>query len=187
MLEANPHPSSPSTDLEIIMKSKQPTTSGRRPPGRARSRALSATEERLVPEAAKPLEILADPLSAGPSSASISLPIEAPKHETSGELRHLFARSCTSFAKGTADAGIKVMDAMSASANSTFDLAQDLAAAKSIPEAAAVYRRHARKQLEACSFQAQELSAIVQKIASDAMAPLTSGLPQVLKTIPVSS
>jgi phasin protein len=187
MLEAHPHPSRLSTDLEINMKSKQPVTSGRRPPSRARSRALSATEERLVPEAAKPLEILADPPSPAPSSALPSAPIETPKREISGEMRHLFARSCTSFAKGTADAGTKVMDAMSASANSAFDLTQDLAAAKSIPEAAAVYRRHARRQFETCSVHAQELSAIVQKIASDAMAPLTSGIPQIFKAIPVSS
>jgi hypothetical protein len=173
--------------MEIIMKPKQPATAGRRPPRRARSRALSVARESRAPEAAKPLEMQADPPSAAPTNASRLPSIEMPRLETRGEFQHLFARSCTSFAKGTADAGTKVLEAMSASASSAFDLVQDLAAARSVPEAAALYRSHARKQFETCSVQARELSAIALKIASEGIAPLTSGLPQMFKAIPVSS
>jgi hypothetical protein len=169
------------------MKSKQPSTSGRRPPSRTRSRALPAAGQRAMPEAQKPVEMTAGPQSAAPASAFSDQPFEMPKVETSGEVRDSVERSYTSFTRGTADVRAKVIEAMSASASNAFACAQELAAAKSLPEAAAVYGSHACKQLETCSVQARELSELVQKIAADAMAPLTSGFPQMFRTTPVSS
>ena len=76
---------------------------------------------------------------------------------------------------------------MSANTKSAFELAHDLTAAKSLAEAAAVYSVFSRKQFDAFSAQAQELSALAQKVATDMTTPVTSGIPEMLKTAAASS
>jgi hypothetical protein len=138
-----------------------------------------------MPEAAKPFET---PAAAQGAAAGFRFPpFEMPKFEASEELRDLFEQSCTTFAKGSAEVGTKVMEAMTANTNSALQFAQALAGAKSFPEAAAVYGTHTRKQIEVCSAQAQELAVLMQKVASDTMAPIASGLPQVFKAPAASS
>lgn len=125
---------------------------------------------------------------SAPASAGFRFPpFEMPKFEASDEFRDLFEHACTSFAKGSAEVGTKVIEVMTANTNSALEFAQDLAGVKSFPEAAALYGTHTRKQIEACSTQAQELAALVQKVTNDAMGPLASGFPQMFKTPPASS
>jgi hypothetical protein len=137
--------------------------------------------------AARPFETSAGAQSATPSAGFRFPPFEMPKFEQSDELRDLFEQTCTTFAKGSAEVGTKVIEVMTANTNSAFEFAHDLAGVKSFPEAAALYGNHARKQIETCSAQAQELAALVQKITTDTMGPLTSGFPQMFKPTAVSS
>jgi hypothetical protein len=104
-----------------------------------------------------------------------------PKFEGSDEFRDLFEQSCTNFAKGSAEVSTKVIELMTANTNSAFEFAHELAGAKSFPEAATLYGTLARKQMEVCSTQAQELAALVQKVTTETMTPLTSGFPQMFK------
>ena len=109
-------------------------------------------------------------------------PFDMPKFEASDEFRDLFEQSCTNFAKGSAEVGTKVIEVMTANTNSALEFAQGLAGVKSFPEAATFCSTHTRKQIEVCSAQAQELAALVQKVTTDTMGPLTSGFPQMFKT-----
>jgi hypothetical protein len=125
---------------------------------------------------------------SAPASAAFRFPpFELPKFEASDEFRDLFEHTCTTLAKGSAEVGTKVIEVMTANTNSALEFAQDLAGVKSFPEAAALYGTHARKQIEVCSTQAQELAALVQKVTNDTMGPLASGFPQMFKTPAASS
>jgi hypothetical protein len=183
---AYPNPSN-CTDREITMKSKQPSPPGRRSPSRTHSRSSPATEEQPMTGAARTYDTPAGAQSAPPGTGFRFPPFELPKFEASDEFRDLFEQSCTNFAKGSAEVGTKVIEVMTANTNSAFEFAQGLAGAKSFPEAATLYGTLARKHMEVCSSQAQELAALVQKVTADTMGPLTSGFPQMFKTTGATS
>ncbi|MFZ0124586.1 MAG: phasin family protein [Xanthobacteraceae bacterium] len=131
--------------------------------------------------AARTYDTPAGAQSAAPGTGFRFPPFEMPKFETSDEFRDLFEQSCTNFAKGSAEVSTKVIELMTANTNSAFEFAHELAGAKSFPEAATLYGTLARKQMEVCSTQAQELAALVQKVTTETMTPLTSGFPQMFK------
>jgi hypothetical protein len=137
--------------------------------------------------AARTYDTPAGAQSAPPETGFRFPPFEMPKFEASEEFRDLFEQSCTNFAKGSAEVGTKVIEVMTANTNSAFEFAQGLAGAKSFPEAATLYGTLARKHMEVCSSQAQELAALVQKVTADTMGPLTSGFPQMFKTTGATS
>lgn len=110
-----------------------------------------------------------------------------PKFEAADVFHELFELTCTTIAEDLTEYSAKVMEAMSANTKSAFELAHDLTAAKSLAEAAAVYSAFSRKQFDAFSAQAQELSALAQKVATDMTTPITSGIPEMFKTAAASS
>jgi hypothetical protein len=95
----------------------------------------------------------------------------------------LFEQTCITFARGASDWGIKVVDAMTASTNNAFEFAGELATAKSWPDVAAVYASQARKQFDTLAGLTREFSELNQKFATNMLAPMTPGLPEVLNTI----
>ena len=84
--------------------------------------------------------------------------------------------------KGAADYGLKLIEVARANTNAAFDFANDLINVKSLAEVIELSTTHSRKQFEAMSAQAKELSALAQKVATDTAEPIKSGVNKALKT-----
>ena len=81
----------------------------------------------------------------------------------------------TSYVKVTRGFGAlnqKAMEGLKAQAEANFEHFKALAAAKSIPEALSLQTDHARKQFETLSAQMKELTALAQKVVTEATEPL---------------
>jgi hypothetical protein len=121
-------------------------------------------------------------VATGPDPLSMKVDLPA-----APEICHdLFEQTCIAFASGASQWGAKVVDAVTASTNNAFEFAGELAAAKSWPEAVAVYTSQARKQFETMAAMTQDFTELNRKLATDMWAPVTSGLPEMLNTIAAS-
>ena len=98
--------------------------------------------------------------------------MKAAAEDATGALEGTFSMA----AKGTADYNRKVIEVARANANAAFDYARDLLDAKSISDVAEVSSTHARKQFEALTEQSKELSALAQKVATETVEPIKSGM-----------
>ena len=78
--------------------------------------------------------------------------------------------------KGTADYGLKVIEAARANTNAAFDFYGELFTAKTLAEVIELSSAHARKQFEALTAQSKELGALAQKVAADTAEPIKSGM-----------
>ncbi len=74
--------------------------------------------------------------------------------------------------RGFGELNQKAMEGLKAQAEANFEHFKALAAAKSIPEAISLQTDHARKQFEALSAQMKELTALAQKVVTEATEPL---------------
>ena len=80
--------------------------------------------------------------------------------------------TCTTASKGLAEYNGKVLEALQVNVNSAFDYFNSLLSAKTVAEAVELSTGHARKQFEALSGQAKDLSALAQKVAAETSEPL---------------
>jgi phasin len=78
----------------------------------------------------------------------------------------------TSVSKGAGDYSAKWLDIVKANTEASFDLAQSLVGAKSIPEALELWTSHARKSVETVTAQTKELVELSQKVATDSVEPI---------------
>jgi phasin len=78
--------------------------------------------------------------------------------------------------KGASDYGLKVIEAARVNTNAAFDFCGELITAKTLSEVIELSSAHARKQFEALSEQGKELSALVQKVATETAEPIKSGV-----------
>ena len=78
--------------------------------------------------------------------------------------------------KGASDYGLKVIEVARVNTNAAFDYAGELLAAKTLSEVIELSSAHARKQFEALTEQSKELSALAQKVASETVEPIKSGM-----------
>jgi hypothetical protein len=99
----------------------------------------------------------------------------------------LFQETCITLARCASDYNVKLVDAIGANANNIFEFTGQLANARSWPEVVAACTAQGRKQFDLFSTQAQEFSALAQKVTTEALAPITSTLPNILKTAAASS
>lgn len=83
--------------------------------------------------------------------------------------------------KGTADFNMKALEALRANVNSSFDFTREMFATKSLSEAVELSATHMRKQFDALSEQAKELSALAQKVAVEASEPIKSAATKTFK------
>ncbi len=74
--------------------------------------------------------------------------------------------------KGTSEYSAKLMEFMKTNTTATLDFAQELLAIKSPSEALELWSSHARKQFEALTAQAKELSELSQRVASESAEPI---------------
>ena len=78
--------------------------------------------------------------------------------------------------KGASDYGLKVIEVARANTNAAFDFAGELITAKTLSEVIELSSAHARKQFEALTEQSKELSALAQKVATETVEPIKSGV-----------
>jgi phasin len=84
--------------------------------------------------------------------------------------------------KGSADLGVKALDAVKANANAAFDFMRDLMVAKSLSEVVELSTAHTRKQVDAYVAQVKDMSGAVQKLGTDVTAPAKASFDKLVKT-----
>jgi phasin len=103
--------------------------------------------------------------------------MKAATEEATGVIEDSYATA----SRGFTDYGLKVIEAARANTNSSFDYAGKLLAVKSVSEAIELSTAHLRGQYEAFSAQAKELSALAQKVATEATEPLKETMSSAFK------
>lgn len=74
--------------------------------------------------------------------------------------------------RGATELNLKAIEALRTNVNANFDYARELLAAKSFSEAMELSAGYMRRQFETFADQAKEFTAVAQKVAADASAPL---------------
>lgn len=97
------------------------------------------------------------------------------------ETTDLMEDTYLSVTKGTADFNLKALEALRANVNSSFDYTREMLATKSLSEAVELSATHIRRQFDALSSQAKELSALAQKVATEASEPIKSAAAKTFK------
>jgi len=77
--------------------------------------------------------------------------------------------------RGFGELNQKALEGLKAQADASLEHFKALAAVKSLPEAISLQTDYARKQFEALSIQLKELTALAQKVVSEAAEPLKAG------------
>jgi phasin len=99
------------------------------------------------------------------------------------EATDLIENSYATASKGAADYGLKMIEAARANTNATFDYATELMTVKSLSEAVELSTAHMRKQYEAMTGQAKDLTALAQKVATETAEPIKQGLTNTFKKV----
>ena len=89
--------------------------------------------------------------------------------------------SYSTASKGAADYGLALIDAARANTNATFDFCSQVMTAKSLSDIIEMSTAHARKQFETVTAQSKDLTALAQKVATDTIEPIKSGMTTALK------
>jgi phasin len=88
------------------------------------------------------------------------------------EATDVLEETYTTAAKGCSGYGLKLIDAARANSNATFDLLGELLAAKSYAEVVERSTAFMRRQFDAITAQAKELTEEAQKLATDCSEPI---------------
>ncbi|MBY0363827.1 MAG: phasin [Phreatobacter sp.] len=83
---------------------------------------------------------------------------------------------------GVKDFNLKALEAARLNMNAGFDHARDLMGAKSLAEVIELQTAYARKMFETVQAQGKDLSAVVQKTATDTVEPVKEKVGKVMKT-----
>ena len=121
-------------------------------------------------------------VSARSPSIAAQLPqFEWPKFEAMDEVHDFFDLMATNAAKAATQVTAKIAEAAIVNTQRTFDLAHDVAAAKSPPELISAYTCYAGEQCATLANQILELSALGQMLIADTVASVTSIVPRIAK------
>ncbi|NWG25794.1 MAG: phasin [Pseudorhodoplanes sp.] len=101
----------------------------------------------------------------------------------SEEATEIMEETYTTASKGASDYGLKVIDTTRANVNAAFDFASALMGAKSISEIIELSTSHARSSFDTMSAQTKELAALAQKVATDAVEPMKTGMTSAFKKV----
>jgi phasin len=99
------------------------------------------------------------------------------------EATDMIEDSYATASRGAADYGLKLIEAMRANTNASFDMAAQLLTVKSLSEAVEVSTSHVRKQFDAMNSQTKELSALAQKVATETCEPIKDSVTSVFKKV----
>ena len=83
--------------------------------------------------------------------------------------------------KGAADYGLKMVEMARVNSNATFDFATQLLGARTFAQVVEISTAHTRKQIEALTEQAKELSTLAQKVATHTAEPMKDGFSSLVK------
>ncbi len=86
-----------------------------------------------------------------------------------------------SAARGAGDYTAKLLDIARANVAGTFDFVEALLGSTSVVDAVELANAHARKQFELLAAQSHDLLALGQKVATDAVEPITASAAKTLK------
>jgi phasin len=89
----------------------------------------------------------------------------------------------TTATKGVSDYGLKVIEAVRANTNATFDFCADFVKVKSYSELVELSTSHARKQFEAMTAQTKDLAALAQKVMTETAEPVKDSMTKAFKKI----
>jgi phasin len=103
--------------------------------------------------------------------------MKAATEEATGVLESSYSKAT----KGSADYGLALIDVARTNMNAAFDFASAVATAKSLSEVLELSAAHTRKQFETATAQSRELTALAQKVATDATEPLKAGFSSAFK------
>lgn len=92
------------------------------------------------------------------------------------EATDMIETSYSTASKGAADYGLALIDVARANTNSTFDFYSQIMTVKSLSEMIELSTAHARKQFETATAQSKDLTALAQKVATDSIEPIKSGM-----------
>jgi phasin len=86
-------------------------------------------------------------------------------------------------AKGTADYGLKLIEATRINTNAAFDFYAELMTVKSYSDVIELSTTHARKQFEVVTAQTKDLAALAQKVATDTAEPIKGSVTKVFSKV----
>jgi phasin len=89
---------------------------------------------------------------------------------------NLMENAYSTATKGIRDYNLKMLEIAQANADAAFDYARQLLDVKSPSEMIELCTAQGRKQFEVLTQQTKELATIGQKVATETVAPLTSGV-----------
>jgi phasin len=89
--------------------------------------------------------------------------------------------SYSTASKGASDYGLALIDAARSNTNAAFDFCGQIMTAKSLSEVIELSTSHTRKQFEAMTAQSKDLAALAQKVATDTVEPIKSGMTTAMK------
>ncbi len=99
------------------------------------------------------------------------------------EATDVLETSYATASKGASDYGMKMIDLARINTNAAFDFATQLLAAKSVSEVVELSSSHARQQFETATAQAKELTALAQKVTTEAAEPIKAGMTSAFKKV----
>jgi phasin len=99
------------------------------------------------------------------------------------EATDLLEDTYTTAAKGAADYNLKVIEAARTNTNAAFDYARELLDVKSLSEVLELSTAHAHRQFETLSEQTKELAVLAQKVATDTVEPIKSGVNKAFRKV----
>ena len=97
------------------------------------------------------------------------------------QVTNMVEASYSSAVKGAADYNHKIFEVTRVNSNAGFDFIGKLVAAKSPSEAVELSTAHTRQQFETVSTQSKELWALAQRVATDVIEPIRTGMSKVLQ------
>jgi phasin len=100
----------------------------------------------------------------------------AQARDTAEEATGLLKNTYTNAAKGATDYNLKVLEIARTNTNTAFDYVHNLMGAKSLTEYVRVSSAHARQQVEAMAAQTKELAELAQKVTTEVVEPLKTGI-----------
>ena len=99
------------------------------------------------------------------------------------EATDLLEDSYSKASKGATDYSLMLIDAGRTNTNAAFDFAASLMTVKSVSEVIELSTAHARKQFDAISGQAKDLTSFVQKVTSETVEPLKESVTGAFKKV----
>jgi phasin len=99
------------------------------------------------------------------------------------EATDMIETSYSTASKGASDYGLALIDAARANTNAAFDFCSQIMTAKSLSEVIELSTSHARKQFETVTAQSKDLTALAQKVATDTVEPIKSGMTTAFKKV----